>query len=129
VQREAQKSRHRRAALSLVLFVALAIFLLRPDYVVLGIVDQSRTTVSEKIRTRIDEAFSCRHNDDCAGVFDQTAAALSSGIVPSRFRPDVKQKLRLWPVLIAGIERSPPSPLLSGSPISFTPRVFTNPRA
>jgi hypothetical protein len=109
VHRNAKKSRHRRAALSFVLSVAFAIFVLCPDYVMVGIVDQSRTVAAEKIRTRTDDTFSGKHNDLCDAALDQTAAALSSGIVLWRLRFDFKQNLRTWPVLAAGIERSPPS--------------------
>jgi hypothetical protein len=126
VHRNAKSSRHRRAALSFVVSVALAIFFLWPDDVMLGIVDQSRASGAEKIRTRTEESFTGNHNDVCDAALDQTAAALSSGILLSRLRFDFKQNLRAWPVLAAGIERSPPPALLSGSLLSITPRALAN---
>jgi hypothetical protein len=109
VHRNAKKSRHRRVALSFVLSVAFAIFFLCPYYVMIGIVDQSRTVAVEKIKTRTDDTFSGKHNPPRDAALNQTAAGLSSGIALSRVRFDFKQNLRTWPVLAAGIERSPPS--------------------
>jgi hypothetical protein len=109
VHRNAKKSRQRRAALSFVLSVAFAIFFLCPDYVMVGIVDQSRTVAVEKIKTRSDDTFSGKHNAASDAALNQAAAGLSSGIALSRLRFELNQNPRTWPVLAAGIVRSPPS--------------------
>lgn len=96
-------------ALTFFLLLGFTKVFVSPEFSLVGIVDRARAPISDHLGTSPFEKHRTDQHRSGEIPYHRAAPGVSFGSYQSLFRFDFKQNLRLWPVLAAGVERSPPS--------------------